>query len=542
MAHSESRETTPASAANKSRKGYAKERPPIPTKISLAYGAPGRVAMPQRLRPKDKNADVAEAIQEMLDEDQSAVQTSPVSGAQNQPKETPAEPSEDLAGQAGSEQDDEEQIEEDEEDSARDDIEDKDSDAEKEAHTNRLQSHLRTQAIPPGSTHASAESQERRDLGPQLRPRRSFATEARIAAEARIRRPAMPFRVRLRQLQAFLTDQWHRHNGQSYLDALILFTKVFAVTLAVVFSIQTLRPYLWSFSVSPLSHLRSPFGFGAGLASDSKIVFDNRPLSALQELTTHHYNSLRSRIDSLELSYDRLSRTINVPPPSRKVNFFALGSGVIIDPYLTSPTRYVKERTILSGALFWFMGLPPKPYPPPFMALTGWDDMGDCWCAPDSGGKSQLALTLQQKIVPQELVVEHIPLAATLDAGAAPRDIELWVQIADVERREAVAKAALYHHITSQKGDNQTQVFSTTRSLDATWVRIGRWEYNLFSPNHVQSFQIPVPLDHFDAPVHRLAIRTLSNWGKTVDYVCLYRLKLHGLLARDADMSEEQAA
>ena len=502
----------------------------------MAYGAPGRVAMPQRLRPKDKDADVAEAIQEMLDEDQTAAQKNPILTPQEQFKQASPEPSEDSDEHAESEH--EEQEEQEQEDGGQEEDEEEAVPEEEEmATTSRREGQQARQSKPLPAGAAFVAPSRRADLG--FQPDRSFSTEAKIAAEARIRRPRVSLRTRLRRLQSYLMEQWSYYNGQAVLDYLAIFAKVFFITAVVILSYQSLRPYLPTVRLSPLPRLRSPFG--PGLVPETKVIFDNRPLSALEDLVTHQYNLIQTRVDYIERSYAHLAKSVNVVPPTRKVNFFALGSGVVIDPYLTSPTRYVKQRSIINGAFNWLRGLPPKSLPPPFMALTAWDDMGDCWCAPDSGGKSQLALELNQMIVPQELVVEHISMAATLDAGATPRDIELWVQIKDPERRQAVAKAALYYHITSQQGDNQKTTYSTTRSLDDTWVRIGRWQYNLFDENNIQTFQVPVPLDHFNAPVKKLAIRTLSNWGK-VDYVCLYRLKLHGLVATDGALAAQETA
>ncbi|KAI4145460.1 MAG: hypothetical protein LQ340_006279 [Diploschistes diacapsis] len=531
---------TPAASvnvANKARKGYAKERPPIPTNISLAYGAPGRVAMPPRLKPKPKNTDVAEAIQEMLDEDQSAQQTSPFAVAQSKPERSTPDLSELSDDQLSSDLEDENPEEEqkaddkDEADVQKEDVESKrDEDESQDENQGKDrdegEEHVKVRAGASRSTRLP----ERQDFAGEPRSQhRSFATEAIIASEARLRRPANPLRETIRYLTNFLVGKWDDYGGPLILEYLTLLFKFFFIASVVIFSYQGLQPYMPNIRLPSLSSLRSPLS--AGISANGKSVFDNRPLTALQEMTTYQYNLLRARLDSLELSYDRLSRTVSAPVSARKINFFALGSGVIVDPFLTSPTRYDKSPSVIDGMLSWLRGLPPAPFPPPFMALTAWDDMGDCWCAPDSGGKSQLAITLQKWVVPQELVVEHIPMEATLDSGAAPKDIELWVQILDPDRREAVARAALSHNITSPDIENQREIYSTSRSLDRTWVRIGRWQYNLFSPDNVQVFQVPVPLEHFGAPIQKLAIRTLSNWGK-VDYVCLYRLKLHGLIAK----------
>ena len=640
MARSSSRDiatptTVRESSTNKRTKGFAKERPPIPTGISLAYGAPGRVAMPQRLRPNSKNEDVAEAIQEALEEDQSAQLTSPIreeeeeeDQIQSQMNGHEATSEEEEADENPKDASDEERLENVSGNSKDSGSEDETPDSDKstseedsktrrrklsqQRHNRELQAeaegymeggrattvngrggrwslerhHLkslnaehhaknhgqgshqdeqarnRSQKVTGSQTKSQDypdenerilydqqrqwQSQER-DLQEAARqdfshiaylPHRSFATEARIASEARIRQPQIPLRVRCRRTWGWLSRKWDEYGGDTIAAYLGYFAKVAFLVATFVFALQYLRPYLSSVHLPSLDRMKH--SIGVHRSPDGKIVLDNRPLTALEELTTSQYRSLRSRLDEVESSYTRLASSINAsPPPSRKINFFAVGSGVVVDPYLTSPTKQISDKTTYWGIRSLFRGIDPKPFPPPMMALTAWDDMGDCWCAPDAGGKSQLALSLNKWIVPQELVVENIPRSATMSPGSAPKDLELWVQILDPQRREAVRRAALSYRINSS--ENERRATRTKESLDETWIRIGSWQYNLYSVENVQTFPIEVPLDHFRTPVKRLTIRTLSNWGE-VDYVCLYRLRLHGLLAKNTttvDSSEE---
>ena len=535
MARSTSRDTTPATPAvkaNKPRKGYAKERPAIPTKISLAYGAPGRVSMPQRLRPMAKDTDVAEAIQEALDEDQSAEQTSPVGGAADQTKQDRVETPQHFEDQVDSEQEDEDQEEDmkDDDNEHSDQSEDNEDEEEIQGHKDdgrKVQTTFRHSSVP-----LSAKGFSTRPVDEH----RSFTTEAKIASEARFRRPTIPLRVKIERARGYVSEMWASMGGENILWVLTLFFKVFFIATMVFLSLQSLWPYVRTIRLPPISGMRVPFQ--ASVGSGSKDLQGNYAVAKLSDLMTNQYNLLRKRIDSIERSHERLADVVKMPAPVRKVNLFALGSGVVIDPYLTSPTRHAEGTSFLQEAWRRMRGLPSRISPPPYQALMPWDDMGDCWCAPDSGGKAQLAITLPNVVVPQELVVEHISMESTLDAGATPKDIELWAQISDADRREAVEKAQLYYKITSPIIQHEKESYTTARSLDKTWVRLGQWQYNLFVPNNIQSFHIRVPLDHFSAPVRKFAFRTLSNWGK-VDHVCLYRLKLHGLLANATAVPDE---
>ena len=243
-------------------------------------------------------------------------------------------------------------------------------------------------------------------------------------------------------------------------------------------------------------------------------------------------NAIRDRLDLLEDRYKLLQFSTTNPVPSRRINYFSTGLGAIIDPLLTSPTRRA-PRTLMTWFITRWYSLPLRESPPPAEALGAWDDIGDCWCTPPTpaGGKAQLAVILPRMIIPTQLVVEHIPRDATLDIGAAPQGIELWIPVADRDKREALAFASL-----KKFGEDEESIrFSHrkgSKSLDDTWVRIGTWRYDIFITENVQTFNIDIRLESFGVVVNKVAVRVYSNWG-TRDYVCLYRLKLHGLLAEE---------
>lgn len=264
--------------------------------------------------------------------------------------------------------------------------------------------------------------------------------------------------------------------------------------------------------------------------SMSKVVeTEGRPAPIFTDM---QYNHLLDRLQKVEAS-------LNVPPsqpePAR-VNFFSPGIGAMVDPHLTSPSNMHGYRA--RAWHHWGLGKYNGKAPGPLEALTPWEDVGDCWCAAPSGdGKSQLAVMLPHRIVPTHLVVEHVQKGMTLGIGAAPRDLELWVQILDDDQRDSVISGAndVLTRSTMGKEDaadatSRTDDFLAEKSLDRTWVRIASFRYDVDAPRHVQTFEVDVRLDYWGLAANKVAVRVKNNYGPS-DYTCLYRLKLHGHLA-----------
>ncbi|KAL9120939.1 MAG: hypothetical protein Q9187_002509 [Circinaria calcarea] len=264
------------------------------------------------------------------------------------------------------------------------------------------------------------------------------------------------------------------------------------------------------------------------------------PLASFPSVSTSDYKYLSSRIEYLENAYRSLAFDLEYDK-QHEVNYFSAGLGAVVNPYLTSPTKQIVSTLSWKK---WFiysafrLNLPVSP--PPIEALGPWDDIGDCWCAPrnaeNSGGKLQLAVLLPRTITPTELVIEHIPKGATLDSGSAPRGIELWAQINDPMKREAVTNAMFsllpYEETQPSELERNADRFQANRALDESWIRIGMGRYDLFGKRHIQTLRVPIDLEHFGVKTNQVAVRVVSNWGDS-DHVCLYRLKLHGHLKEE---------
>jgi hypothetical protein len=254
---------------------------------------------------------------------------------------------------------------------------------------------------------------------------------------------------------------------------------------------------------------------------------------------TRDLTNLMRRVTSLEYAL------VSPAPPPARINWFSPGLGAVIDPYLTSPTY---KSTIRTGSwLRWSevlktdIGNPD--IPGPAKVLRPWDDVGDCWCAPGTNGRSQVTIRLSEKIAPTDLVIEHVAIDATLDRGSAPKDVELWVQLEDRAAFARVYNAAasiVDRDLDTATSNDQVRKdpdyrYEAPGALDYnTWVRVGVWRYDIYAGSNVQSFRIGVDMEELQAPVEAVSVRVRNNWGPK-PYTCLYRLKLHGLLAQPVE-------
>ncbi|KAH7394963.1 UNC-like C-terminal-domain-containing protein [Phaeosphaeria sp. MPI-PUGE-AT-0046c] len=188
----------------------------------------------------------------------------------------------------------------------------------------------------------------------------------------------------------------------------------------------------------------------------------------------------------------------------RKPNYFAIGLGAIVDPYLTSTT--------LSDGRSWWEQLyaPSRPRNPPSTALSKWEEPGDCWCVapnPKVNGQAQLTVSMSTPVFPQQVTIEHLPMSAMprKKITNAPRTVELWV-----EKDKSIRDQDAHQQQICQEGP-------------VGWTCLGSFAYNIHASNHQQTFDLDV---QSPVPVTRAMLRVTSNWG--ADHTCLYRVRLHG--------------
>ncbi|KAL9610801.1 MAG: hypothetical protein Q9167_004501 [Letrouitia subvulpina] len=265
------------------------------------------------------------------------------------------------------------------------------------------------------------------------------------------------------------------------------------------------------------------------------------PSWALQQL--HH------RIHLLEEQLGHYLLQIPKQHPVQ-VNFFSPTKGAIVNPELSSPHKTVElncndpvaPKVKVIPEPFWknifksqkkckfeFNG-------PPAAVFLPWDDaQGPNWCAPPSAGlsaKMQLQVILGAPVSPTELVVEHNPKAAELYRVAAPKEIELWMDVPDDEDRAAIGQAFdSFYPAASTEWTPRYQ----DASLPYTYVPVGRWEYFYHSREHIQHF--PVEIDLRGVSSYNVALRVKSTWNKNIA-TCLYRVRLHGAVGPVSPLRE----
>ncbi|KAJ5107167.1 hypothetical protein N7456_003842 [Penicillium angulare] len=256
--------------------------------------------------------------------------------------------------------------------------------------------------------------------------------------------------------------------------------------------------------------------------------------------------------------------------PLQKINFLSPALGAIVDPHQTSPsvglTWPIQYRLLLK-----MVGLGhviPKPAPPT-MALVSWQESGDCWCTSQKKGKtSQISILLGRDIVPQEVVVEHLPADATLNPERAPKEIEMWARYrviplpTDDSSRSWISrltgwgdakpvrpiepvssrKEGLGGYIIPGEKSLHDVLMSTLRAtnfydpdtafsddplLGPNFYRVGKMTYDIHKKNYIQRFDVNTVVDIPTIRVDKVAFRIKSNWGSE-NTTCIYRLKVHG--------------
>lgn len=267
--------------------------------------------------------------------------------------------------------------------------------------------------------------------------------------------------------------------------------------------------------------------------------------------------------------------------PVHKVNFLSVPMGALIDPSKTSPTLGSKVGSA-ARAFLWFAN-PPQAIVQtpqhPLSALSPWQEVGDCWCSASRGGSTQLSVLLGRDIVAEELVVEHVPLGSTLQPEAAPRTIELWARFkVSPHKSPVVAKHiagaqpgrggffsmfgdatvspeppatrvpssretglggflipgigslhGLIMDLLRRSNPNEPEsAYSDDPILGQNFYRIGKVEYDIHSPDNVQTFKLNTIVDVSTIRVDKVVFRVTSNWG--AKHTCIYRFKLHGHL------------
>ncbi|QVM07905.1 hypothetical protein D8B26_002601 [Coccidioides posadasii str. Silveira] len=254
----------------------------------------------------------------------------------------------------------------------------------------------------------------------------------------------------------------------------------------------------------------------------------------------------------------------------RKINWFSVGMGAFVDPYLTTKHR----SGLLHRGAERAAGM--RKTNPPVAALTRWEEHGDCWCVNDHTSEIQLAVLLGRPLVPEEVVIEHIQKEATLDPESAPREMELWVEYVarshaaapsttlpgfratgapgrsdqtatsspvstrrpELLESSAEARAAFAGPLSPSQHediistlrmaypDEPETAYSHDTMLGSSFYRIGKFQYDINGKHNIQKFHLDAVIDLPNIRTKKAVLRVKSNWGSV--NTCVYRVRLHG--------------
>ena len=251
------------------------------------------------------------------------------------------------------------------------------------------------------------------------------------------------------------------------------------------------------------------------------------------------FQSFHNRITKVEQHVRDLSlgpRSVENVAAKHQINWFTPGLGTGIDLYLSSPTLSRCDPTWTPQGWPWSM-FKSQTCPqvsmsqPHFAALSPWfDPVDDSWCAPPSDGKLQLTVVLPRTVAPTELVVEHAAMDE-LPAGymnSSPREVELWIHVPNDAKRQALMEA-IGHVDPSllEYSSPQGKTLGDRQALPFDYVPVGRWEYDIWTNQALQTFSLPLSLAQYDVGTSKVAVRVNSNWGNA-KFTCLSRLRLYG--------------
>lgn len=231
--------------------------------------------------------------------------------------------------------------------------------------------------------------------------------------------------------------------------------------------------------------------------------------------------------------------------PVRKIDYFDYRQGARVDPYLTSPryspTPLASQNTRpIINKLFSIFGVTITEHPYDHTEFVDEYPNIDAksrsrinlprFCAPSTRGKLQYTKIMPRAIIPTELVLSYHPKDEMMLMGAAPKEVQLWIE---VKNRTAIA--AIAHHvqilhpsILRNKPSKQGLTLDDKQALGRDWIPVGQWKYDINSPHFTQTFRIGIDLAEFDIKVTKAAMRVNSNWGAQ-DVTCFCQAALHGV-------------
>lgn len=247
---------------------------------------------------------------------------------------------------------------------------------------------------------------------------------------------------------------------------------------------------------------------------------DKRIEEAIRAQSTQFKAAMKAEVKKTMLEQIRLNAlaqanlVANYELHLTKPNYFSPGLGAMVDADMSSVT-FDNHSGRLAQLIRRFSG-GPRPNPP-IVALSKWEEPGDCWCSanqdPASPGQAQLTIRIPNPVVPKQVTVEHVPMSMmpARKVSNAPRDMELWVQT-----NTPIKPYYSHREVSCRSAPPESD-------QGGAWKCLGSFKYNVHASNHLQTFDLS---GEPSEAVSRFVLRVTSNWGAS--HTCLYQIRLHG--------------
>lgn len=256
-------------------------------------------------------------------------------------------------------------------------------------------------------------------------------------------------------------------------------------------------------------------------------------------------STIDTRVKTVEQQLEQVKNP-EIPilkPEPRRVDWFSFGLGALPITNLCTPSFRI-EPAPTPPKKTWFWSKPVAVIENPdeklkriqkekitsplnaSQALLHWDEPSPRYCV-RAASKLQLAVFTPRSITPTELVIENYHKDEVLQIATAPRDVELWMSIPTPPQRKLLNEQISKNHYHIQTIRSRIPAWSSNgTSLNADWIPIGRWRYNIYAEDNVQKF--PIELEMGDVSSRKFAVRVMNNWGD-YDMICLVRARLYGI-------------
>jgi Sad1 / UNC-like C-terminal len=219
-----------------------------------------------------------------------------------------------------------------------------------------------------------------------------------------------------------------------------------------------------------------------------------------------------------------------------KPDFALYTAGGRVIPQLTTNTYEVKPNTWARYVVGAVTGSGYTMGRPPVTAIHPDINVGNCW--PFAGTHGQIGLLLARNVFISGFSIDHAPRDVAYDVRSAPRQMEMWGL---VQGKDNVAKVREYQQSVRARREEAvrraeergvpppTEDDSYPPSLPRSphYIRLAQFSYDIHSPEHIQTFNVPMDIQEIGADFGVVVLLIKNNWGEE-DFTCLYRLRVHG--------------